>query len=554
MEDIKPLRKFDDSDEVVCCPPGTVFNGKSCVFIASQICSNGFTLDDATKSVCIGKSPPCPGDLVLRDGLCSPYCPPGFDHKGKQCVSTQKPTCSSDVSYLVVDKTADGLPICGSKNPAECTGGSKLAGVDCISESPPQCPAGYRFEVCRTKKAPICEFGELQDGECRSKELPCAADYKLDSTCGSCVRSTPSSCGEGSKIFFTSPRRQVRSVCFRDVHGMKLDEKDQCSVPAHESQPENGDCVVGTPKCTHDKAVSDPATHECHLTEAPACPTGSTPWGNECISEGGSTCPENYHHSLPDKKYCIHKEQPKCKENARYDPVAQLCVVDVAAPAYPPKTGVLDGLNCVLPSLPVCSDPETTYDQASGHCVSKTRPQCDDGFHIPAGGAWCISNKKPVCEAARDGTVITIVDGVCVSDQAPDCGAESTWVQRLKACVNKKGPCAEGTPDSTTLDKDKVKCITASSRSCFVMLACPDVFDDTVPAIGGGGGSLSPAVGSGSPSSAVSSGPPPSPLLAVGNVGSPSPAVSSDGNGGDSSADDDGRDDPEPYDINQFGP
>ncbi|KAK0726109.1 hypothetical protein B0H67DRAFT_572345 [Lasiosphaeris hirsuta] len=723
LNDIQAVRNPRGNEhDMVCCPPGTVFNGESCVFLASKICPNGFTLDPVTKSVCISTTPPCPPGLNLEDGLCvsaepprcldakatfntatfecesamdplcdgqlelkgpdcvspnPPYCPPGFEHRRKKCISTTKPTCGSDPD-LVVDKNSEGIPICVSIHAPKCPDDATPLDGKCVRVSPPSCPDGYRSEggsciriqgpcpegtilteftderspVCRTEKTPVCDLGELKDGQCVSKEVPCSPGYAFDEATGSCTRSEPLSCGEGKKAFFTSPpvAEEARAFCCPDVPGMTLDgTKNQCSIPAtvdgcpegtapdeddeslcvHEPSQEDcpvgrldaktgsckettgstctigkptakGECVIGVPKCLIPGAVYWASAGYCVHKEKPGCPEGSMKVGKECISlTHTATCPTGTKLGA-DGKYCEYDAPPQCPEKAKYDPARRLCVFETK-PECGQNTGNLDGSDCVSPAPPGCLDPETSFDSATGSCVGRKRPACPDGFHILPGGTTCISEAGPVCPGAGQ----RLVGGKCISDADPECPAESTWILKLKACVNNKGPCAEGTPDAngncvttdpptcktpgtrfvplvgcvsddvpkcdvahthlneetgeceadsgpacasglelrgdlcvspqpprcppntepkdgrcvagakpvcpgdgqlsfnperrvcvgrdplcpdgSALDKDKAKCITSSSRTCFMLLSCPDVEDDTVPALPGTG-------------------------------------------------------------------
>ncbi|KAK0734599.1 hypothetical protein B0T26DRAFT_798409 [Lasiosphaeria miniovina] len=145
---------------------------------------------------------------------------------------------------------------------------------------------------------------------------------------------------------------------------------------------------------------------------------------------------------------------------------------------YPGSSEPFDGKSCVFLASQICPNSFTLDDTPKSVCIGKSLLA---GRLRPQGWARCFYQGPSIHHTALP--------------------ASNTKASALSldpatnVCVSKdKDP---SSPDGTTLDKDKVKCIT---RSCFVMLACPDVFDDTAPAIGGDG-SPSPAVGSGTPSS-----------------------------------------------------
>ncbi|KAJ3536732.1 hypothetical protein NM208_g6595 [Fusarium decemcellulare] len=116
LDDIIP--SLDSKGDVKCCPPGTFFNGTSCVFKPTTVCPPNTKLQ---AGACVSdEKPVCPAGAVLHEEKCvsptEPSCLSGTRFDGDSCISTQLPSCDA---------------------------GFKFNGVSCISTERQVCPEGY---------------------------------------------------------------------------------------------------------------------------------------------------------------------------------------------------------------------------------------------------------------------------------------------------------------------------------------------------------------------------------------------------------------------------
>jgi len=127
---------------------------------------------------------------------------------------------------------------------------------------------------------------------------------------------------------------------------------------------------------------------------------------------------------------------------------------------------------------PECTVEGTKLNKDTGQCEAEEGPKCPDDLKVV--GEFCVSvTKKPECPDK------TVPFGErCVARTKPVCGRMGSGLDFDPS----SGLCLGGSPkcpDRTELDKGMGKCVTASLRTCFALLSCPDVVDDTagVPAI-----------------------------------------------------------------------
>ena len=130
----------DASGNQKCCPLGTIFSGRDCIFPESRICPSGLVLID---NACVTLEPPaCPPGLAFRGNGCisteSPSCPPGSVFNGKLCVSARNPACPPGLSYNGVNCVSSAKPTCPP--------GTIFDGRTYVSDARPGCPPGTTFD------------------------------------------------------------------------------------------------------------------------------------------------------------------------------------------------------------------------------------------------------------------------------------------------------------------------------------------------------------------------------------------------------------------------
>jgi len=468
MNDIKPVRNPLDDHDMVCCPPGTVYNGESCVFLASQICPKGFSLDTATKSVCISTTPPCSEDLLLEDGLCvspkppkcvdlnvvfntetfmcesttdpacdsplevkgrecispyPPFCGPGFVLGRGKCISTTKPACSGK---LVVDKSSTGKLICASTELPKCPDDAEPIDGMCRVISPPSCPEDFK----------------AVDGSCIYTKTPCPADSTFTSFAD-----------------HRSPvcRTEKSPICqlgeFRN--GQCVSKEPPC--PADYTFDEaTGSCTRSTPSCAAGKkSVIVPSQGYADTdVRAVCCPDVAgvtlTTEGQCIVPSTTNDCPVGMDPD-PNNQRCIHTPTDADCGKGKFDAISGLCVTDPTCTIGVPVKGV-----CVV-SEPICPTPGAKFNKDTGFCHMIELPKCPSGSIMV--GSQCISGEGSKC---RKGTKHSIDLKHCVYDKPPKCPPNSDYDPAVHLCVHPSKPeCAPGTGH---LDGDD--CVSPSLPAC----------------------------------------------------------------------------------------
>ncbi|KAK3342178.1 hypothetical protein B0T25DRAFT_360285 [Lasiosphaeria hispida] len=476
MNDIRAVRNPRGSEhDMVCCPPGTVFNGESCVFLASTICPKGFTLDPVTKSVCISTTPPCPLGLTLEDGLCvstelpkcldakatfnsetfecesttdpvcdgqlevkgadcislkPAYCPPGFENRRKKCISTTKPTCGNNPE-LVVDRNLEGVLICVSIHPPKCPDDSKPLDGKCVRISPPKCPEGYRPEggSCILTQGPcpadsvFTEFSDERLPVCRTESSPfCESGVLEDGRCIS--KADPCSPGYAFEVPTGTCTRSEPLAC-------GAGKKAFFTSPQTE-QETRAFCCPDVPGMTLDGAkeqCSVPATTK-------GCPVGTTP------------DPDN-------SSLCIHKPTQEDCPVGELDVATGSCI-DRTQPVCP--TGYLtDKGKCSLGTVK-CPTPGAEYWASTGHCHLKEGPLCPEDS-IPVGKECISKTQKATCP---DGTTISADKKYCEYNAPPKCPEKAKYEAGRQLCVFEDKP--ECTQNTGTLDG--FDCVSPAPPAC----------------------------------------------------------------------------------------
>jgi hypothetical protein len=456
LDDIRSVRNPRDETSMMCCPPGTVFNGQRCVFLASQICPKGFALDPETKSICISTTPPCPAGLVLYNGLCisaegprcpgmgatfnpttsecesikdpgcdaplemkegscishdSPRCPPGTQPIGAQCISTSGPTCGS--SDLVVDKDREGKLVCASIDPPYCPSGGKPVGDQCVSGMPPNCTKGFEFEggscIYKGSRCPAgsvyTEFTDERSPVCRAVEKPpCPAGSTLqDKECVSDELPCPK-----AHSFDESTRKCVRFEKITCPDGMR-----SFLTSSEHSAPVQAYCCPDVPRM------------ELTLDEdEPTC----------VVPSRTADCPDGMS-SDPDKERCTYIPNQRDCARGTLDPKTGLCrdITDPNCSVGKPFSG-----GCTL-GPPPCKTPGAKYDPKTGFChLIELPPPCPNGT-IQV-GHQCIST-DPNSLTCPPGTKPSNCKTKCVYEAPPRCSdAKATYDKDRQLCVYPNKP------------------------------------------------------------------------------------------------------------------
>jgi hypothetical protein len=169
LDDIVPM-KHEGSGKSKCCPPGTEFNGESCLPV-----------------------PICPQGTVRKHSKCvtTPLCPPGtsLSKSPLKCVAQEPPTCPQSMvldGSKCVEKasssysTSDG---CSSRLVQEpiCNMGQRFNGTVCTGEYVPICPAPLFLEGggdCVSLEQPRCLSGQIVGWEmCASPDCASFDDF-----------------------------------------------------------------------------------------------------------------------------------------------------------------------------------------------------------------------------------------------------------------------------------------------------------------------------------------------------------------------------------------
>jgi hypothetical protein len=455
--DIRPVSNPLDPENMVCCPPGTVFNGESCVFLASQICPRGFNLDPETKTVCISTTPPCPDDLRFEDGLCvspeSPHCEDPtavFDLANSQCVSTSKPVCDAPLQQegpdcvsltgpsclpgfeprdarcvsrtgptcnspdLVVDKSIDGRLICVSKDLPQCPDGNGPVDGQCVSKKAPHCPDGFKPEGgdCISKDPPcplgsvFTEFTDNRDPVCKTIE-DAVCDFGGVPQGTQCVSKEPA-CRDGYDI------DEKTGLCIHTDSVVCETGRKAFPTTSGYSDARVVCCpdVEGMTMDEYDQCRV-PATHE-------GCPAGmeADPDNDElcAVAPTDADCPKGQYDS--DMGRCVEVTEPKCTVGT------------------PDARG-----QCVLKKT--CSNPDAEYDEKSDSCVLKEKPKCPPGTALSI-GKNCFAAEAVRCPAD---TKLSSDGKSCVYKALPKCkDPEATYDKDRHLCVHpNKVECAAGT-------------------------------------------------------------------------------------------------------------
>ncbi|KAK4160705.1 hypothetical protein QBC43DRAFT_303616 [Cladorrhinum sp. PSN259] len=505
---ITPTRDYTAPDSeglLKCCPPGTVFNGEDCVFLASTICPKGYVLDPITQTICINKTPPCPGDLYLHDGLCISPDPPNCTHPAvlnetsKLCESRFPPKCHGNL------KLQDG--VCIAPGGPSCDPGFYVNGTRCVSHSKPQCQSTEDFDllidtndkglgVCVTKKKATCDDPSIQvdkNGWCTVYEPAKCPDDRFTPNGKSCE--APKRCSAGTPTEIDSPAGRI--VVCRDEKPIKCKEGTlQClecmsdKLPCEadmgfKMDPTTGNCIKTVKACADGfkivipkgsgNAANDqepqpaccPAIEGIEIKEgrcvaAPTNEACTKPLSfdkdtNQCVytltevdcSKIGATL-----NSATSE--CVTTKPPVCEEDAT--PLGSKCVRNAKCdPGFYP-----DGQNCVKRSKPGCPPP--SY-QDGNRCVDpRTRPECPgkQGELTPV-GLDCVSpTTRPKCNP-DSGTEFDLATGLCVSKVPPGCGPGFHAPVGTDKCVSDAGPgCPTGFSNTTIPGK----CVSDQEPVC----------------------------------------------------------------------------------------
>ncbi|KAK0743041.1 hypothetical protein B0T18DRAFT_414298 [Schizothecium vesticola] len=391
---------------------------EKCIYTPEDIDCGLGTLDPATKRCKF---------------VSTPECTVGKPVNGK-CVSN--PVCKTEGAKYNPHSGA-----CHLREPPVCPENSRLIGTDCISDDPSKCLAPSKLSLDKKR--------------CVYEDKPkCPENARYDADLQLCVFDNKPKCADGTG----------------DLDG--------------------ADCVSPSrPACLNPDTEFDPATGACVGKKRPECETGFyiPPGGTKCISNKGPVCEGDDFRLEGDR--CISDKEPECPPDSKWIHVKKACVSDKGPCAEgtpdsngncvnpePPKcrtpgTHFEPGFGCLADEKPKCPIPNTQLNEETGECEADTGPSCDEGLELR--GNLCVSQKKPHCPDHTEPK-----DGKCIAKAKPVCDrSDLTFNEVRKACVGGDPRC----PDGTALDRDMSKCITASSRTCFVMLACPDVHDDTSP-------------------------------------------------------------------------
>jgi hypothetical protein len=510
IDDLRVVNNPKNEYDMMCCPPGTVFNGESCVFLASQICPKGFTLDPVTKSICISTTPPCPPGLNLDDGLCisttppkcldinavfdketfecvsttNPLCdaplereghkcvypsrcPPGFEPNGVRCVSITKPTCGSP--ELLVDKDSRGNPICVSKDPPACPSGAEPSKGSCVTIKPPSCPSGFRHErgSCIYDGSPcpdnaiFTEFADERSPVCRTKEdVSCPPGSEFDDGEGECVSNEPPCPPDYELDPVTKMCTRYEKLCPTGMKAFPTDDLHQHAfccpdVPGMELDDEDHCSFPATTEECPAGMISDPDNERCiYEPDSSRCAKGEFDRTTGlCKLETEPICTVG----KPIRGLCTIG-RPICPPLSEFDPVSKFCRM-IALPRCPPKT-IQMGSECIWPDPSTCP-PGTKHSADRTKCVYAAPPSCPDPrATYDSDRQLCVFPNIPEC----DPSLGTLVGSDCVSPALPTCiGAEAKIDPVTGKCVSIKPPnCDPGF--HVPLDGDK--CVSDKGPVC----------------------------------------------------------------------------------------
>ena len=462
---------------------------------------SNFDRGDEPKAFCC---PDLPGMTLDRRGLCSfpsttRDCPAGMepDRANERCIFTPQPeNCPRgklDPTTGLCTEITDPDCKLGGGEPDPATGKCKLG--------KPTCPSAAQGAVydevtnkCHLTEDPVCPPGSR----------PIA---------GQCISDATSTCPEGSthspdntKCIFAAPP---------DCNGKGHYDKNLqlCIVP---NKPFCDTTTLPPPLPGVPPPEIDMDGLTCVSPSRPACPpgTGTTfdKTTNSCISKTPPRCDEHFHFNehtsqcvsnappvcshlglgfiLSDGK-CISDTPPVCPEKSAWVPRLMACVSDTSP--CPENTPTIDG-KCVSSVPPTCKVAGTSFVAGVGCVSDNVKPKCVEGTKLNEATGECVTEAKcgdPDLEV-RDGLCVSVskkpqcpggmdpnTEGKCVTRTPPECdrAKELTFDRGSGKCVGGPPRC----PDKTQLDLDLAKCITASARTCFALLACPDVVDSIGP-------------------------------------------------------------------------
>ncbi|KAK4224016.1 hypothetical protein QBC38DRAFT_486380 [Podospora fimiseda] len=484
MNDFKPEPHPLRPNDMVCCPPGTFFDPRTqqCAFLASSICPEHFTLDPATKSICISETPPCEGELYLDNGRCvspkeptcpdsaatydkvthectallpprcdkplraegahcvsmidKPECRVGYRQQGTLCILIAGPTCGTPEQNLVVAKDADGKAICVSSKGPSCPDGSKPDHDKCTVTKPPSCPPHF----------------ENKDGSCIYKGNLCpeGGEYKTfeDERAPVCRKSGPATCPAGdlnnnaecvSKESPCKPGFKLTSdgkMCVREEK-LQCEKDDKIFFSEGPDETLTAFCCPDLPGMTLDdhNRCSFPATTE-------DCPPGMerddsneicyyTPESRNC--KRGTLDPHTH--------LCIETTTAECKYGGTPDPITGLC-------NFGP---------------PTCTTPGAIYDPKDNKCYLSEEPTCPPKSKPIAGE--CISEETSTCP---DDAYHSADKSKCIYSNPPTCDGDSVYSKELQLCVVPNKPiCNTNDPsDNPQLDHDSLTCHSPAPPAC----------------------------------------------------------------------------------------
>jgi len=467
--------------------------------------------DNNPKLICISLTQPSCGpgahpdnDQCIRDN--GPACDLDYENKNGSCVY-KKGTCEQGGKFTLFPDNRD--PVCVIEEEARCEFG-QLKNKQCISDSNPcgKDSEGWRLEdeeTCRRtddvqclpgtevilappdrpgqrgrdqpQRAFCCPSGvtgmeiDARD-QCSfpSGREPCPAGMSPDPNDRSrCIyQPVQADCPTPGGIFTTLSNGTV--VC---------EETKDADCSSGTPDPETGRCNLGKPNCKTfygDDYTFDEEKNKCVSEKEPKCPPGSDRRlkdKGDCISENDSECPVDAPHSS-DKTKCVYLQPPDCKGKGEYDPKSNRCVSESKPTCTTPdgvKDAVLKDLRCVSPSIPAC-DPNsgTNFDSHTNKCIGTKAPKCEsEAFRLDFASGACVLKTGPSCDDLNKSSdlnpkgykyVFDPESGKCVSTDPPVCPEGSKWMFTERACVSNTRPCKGGTPDSNG------RCTTPEPPDC----------------------------------------------------------------------------------------
>ncbi|KAK4169584.1 hypothetical protein QBC43DRAFT_354864 [Cladorrhinum sp. PSN259] len=444
--------------EAFCCPdiPGMTLDHSGQCSIQLPECPSEMTYDE-DQELCVYTPQPkdCEtGQLDSETGLCTettdakcdfgtpdpvtgkcnlgkPSCPTAgavFDEETGQCHLTETPTCPEKSKLIAGQCVSDDTSTCPEDAPHS---GDKSK---CVYKNPPTCPGDSQYhkdlQLCVVPYKPTCDHM----AEALGGDTP-----RLERDGLRCVSPAPPACPPGS--------------------GTEFD-------------PETKKCVgKELPKCVGDFQFSD-KSHKCVSNIPPGCehlgPSFSL-WEGKCVADTDPICPAQSNW-VPSLKACV-SDKPPCPENT--PTIDGKCVSSEPPRCKMHGTEFQPGVGCVAKNVkPKCIEGTELNDE--GECVSA--PRCHGKDLVPFNGMCVSKTQKPECPYPT----VDRGDGRCVTRTEPECpnpGEENLGLSFDKfsgKCVGAPPKC----PDRSQLDGGMAKCITASARTCFALLACPDVVDD----------------------------------------------------------------------------